>query len=134
MSFWGATVITNLLSAVPYFGPRIVEWVWGGFSVGQATLNRFFSLHFLLPFAIGGLSALHLLFLHEKGSTSPLGDTAGINKIPFHPYYSWKDGVGFLVVCTVLGIICFYAPSILGDPENFSPADPIVTPPHIQPE
>nr|YP_009408668.1 cytochrome b [Elysia timida]ANP26535.1 cytochrome b [Elysia timida] len=134
MSFWGATVITNLLSAIPYLGPSIVEWVWGGFSVGQSTLNRFFSLHFILPFLIGGLSALHIIFLHEKGSTSPIGDLTHVSKTTFHPYYSWKDMVGFLVLAFVIVILGFFYPAVLGDPENFIPANPMVTPVHIQPE
>ena len=133
MSFWGATVITNLVSAIPYLGPSIVEWLWGGFSVGQRTLNRFFSLHFIIPFVIGALAALHILFLHEKGSTNPLGETTHIRKIPFHPYFSWKDIVGFLflfILLVTLGI----APNLLNDPENYIPANPIITPVHIQPE
>lgn len=134
MSFWGATVITNLLSAVPYLGSSIVEWVWGGFAVGQSTLNRFFSLHFILPFLIAGLSALHILFLHEKGSTNPLGETSHVRKISFHPYFSWKDAVGFLVMLSFLVLIVFFYPTLLGDPENFIMANPIVTPTHIQPE
>nr|YP_010836961.1 cytochrome b [Dendronotus frondosus]WGC92354.1 cytochrome b [Dendronotus frondosus] len=134
MSFWGATVITNLISAVPYIGPSAVEWVWGGFSVGQSTLNRFFSLHFLLPFMIGGLSGLHLLFLHDKGSTNPLGETSHVSKIPFHPYFTWKDFVGFLVVLLVLLYLGFFNPFALGDPDNFNEANPMVTPVHIQPE
>nr|YP_004935045.1 cytochrome b [Siphonaria gigas]AEQ93910.1 cytochrome b [Siphonaria gigas] len=134
MSFWGATVITNLLSAIPYLGPSIVEWVWGGFSVGQSTLNRFFSLHFIMPFLIGGLSGLHILFLHEKGSTNPLGETSAVNKIPFHPYFSWKDMVGFVIVGVVLVLLGFFYPTVLGDPENFTNANPMVTPVHIQPE
>ena len=134
MSFWGATVITNLVSAIPYVGHYVVEWIWGGFSVAGPTLNRFFSLHFILPFAIAGLRALHLLFLHEKGSTNPLGDLNHVRKIPFHPYYTWKDVVGFLVVFVLLVILGFYAPTILGDPDNFIHANPMVTPVHIQPE
>nr|YP_004934952.1 cytochrome b [Peronia peronii]AEQ93870.1 cytochrome b [Peronia peronii] len=134
MSFWGATVITNLLSAIPYLGPSIVEWVWGGFSVGQSTLNRFFSLHFILPFLIGGLSALHLIFLHEKGSTNPLGDLNHSSKIPFHPYFSWKDMVGFLVLFMMLALVALFYPTLLTDPENFICANPMVTPVHIQPE
>nr|YP_002791086.1 cytochrome b [Onchidella celtica]ACE62816.1 cytochrome b [Onchidella celtica] len=134
MSFWGATVITNLLSAVPYLGLSIVEWVWGGFSVSQSTLNRFFSLHFILPFLIGGLSGLHILFLHEKGSTNPLGDLNHVSKISFHPYYSWKDGVGFLIVFLVLALVGLFYPTLLTDPENFTCANPMVTPTHIQPE
>ena len=134
MSFWGATVITNLARAIPYVGGIVVEWAWGGFSVGQATLNRFFSLHFILPFLIAGLSALHLLFLHEKGSSNPLGEIRHVNKIPFHPYFTWKDIVGFLAVFTALIILGFFYPVILGDPENFNEASSIVTPVHIQPE
>jgi len=134
ISFWGATVITNLVSAVPYLGTSLVEWVWGGFSVGQSTLNRFFSLHFILPFAIGALSGLHILFLHEKGSTNPLGDLNHVRKIPFHPYFSWKDIVGFVVLFTILILLGFFFPALLGDPENFNHASPIVTPVHIQPE
>jgi len=134
ISFWGATVITNLIRAVPYIGGPAVEWVWGGFSVGQSTLNRFFSLHFILPFAVGGLRALHLLFLHEKGSTNPLGDLNHVRKIPFHPYFTWKDFVGFLVVGIMFVTLGFFYPFILGDPENFNEARSIVTPVHIQPE
>nr|YP_009136683.1 cytochrome b [Tritonia tetraquetra]AKE07288.1 cytochrome b [Tritonia tetraquetra] len=134
MSFWGATVITNLASAIPYIGPDVVEWVWGGFSVGQSTLNRFFSLHFILPFLIGGLSGLHLLFLHEKGSSNPLGETSHVSKVAFHPYFTWKDFVGFMAVFFVLVILGFFYPVILGDPENFNEASSMVTPVHIQPE
>nr|YP_010983246.1 cytochrome b [Hypselodoris whitei]WOK01428.1 cytochrome b [Hypselodoris whitei] len=134
MSFWGATVITNLVSAIPYLGTSVVEWIWGGFSVGQSTLNRFFSLHFILPFLIGALSGLHILFLHEKGSTNPLGELNHMSKIPFHPYYSWKDIVGFLVLLGMMVSFGFFFPSILGDPENFNHASPMVTPVHIQPE
>ena len=134
MSFWGATVITNLLSAIPYLGPNIVEWIWGGFSVGQSTLNRFFSLHFILPFLIGGLSGLHIIFLHEKGSTNPLGNMNHVRKIPFHPYFSWKDMVGFMVLFSIFGLLGFFYPTLLGDPENFIPANPMVTPVHIMPE
>nr|YP_009350096.1 cytochrome b [Homoiodoris japonica]AKK32258.1 cytochrome b [Homoiodoris japonica] len=134
MSFWGATVITNLVSAVPYLGASLVEWIWGGFSVGQSTLNRFFSLHFILPFLIGALSGLHILFLHEKGSTNPLGEMNHISKIPFHPYFSWKDIVGFVVLLAMLVLFGFFFPTIMGDPENFNHASPMVTPVHIQPE
>lgn len=134
MSFWGATVITNLVSAVPYLGPSLVEWIWGGFSVGQSTLNRFFSLHFILPFVIGALRGLHILFLHEKGSTNPLGELNHIRKIPFHPYFSWKDIVGFVVLFSILVLLGFFFPTLLGDPDNFTHASPMVTPVHIQPE
>nr|UKT66241.1 cytochrome b [Haplotrema minimum] len=134
MSFWGATVITNLLSAVPYFGTMLVEWIWGGFSVGQPTLNRFYSFHFLLPFIILVMVMIHLLLLHEKGSTNPLGDQHHINKISFHPYYSWKDLVGVFVVLFVLMVFVMFYPNMLTDPENFITANPMVTPTHIQPE
>nr|YP_004934927.1 cytochrome b [Pedipes pedipes]AEQ93855.1 cytochrome b [Pedipes pedipes] len=134
MSFWGATVITNLFSAIPYFGPSLVEWMWGGFSVGQATLNRFFSLHFLLPFVIAGLSLLHLVFLHKKGSTNPLGDTNHVSKVTFHPYFTYKDLVGFAFFFLFLFYVVYFKPYFLGDPENFMNANPMVTPTHIQPE
>nr|YP_009370140.1 cytochrome b [Orcula dolium]AIR76267.1 cytochrome b [Orcula dolium] len=134
MSFWGATVITNLLSAIPYWGSYLVEWVWGGFSVGQATLNRFFSLHFILPFVIAMLVLAHLIFLHEKGSTNPLGHNYHINKIPFHPYFTYKDVVGFMFVLLCLIGVSAYFPYSMSDPENFIFANPMVTPTHIQPE
>lgn len=134
ISFWGATVITNLISAIPYFGPSLVEWVWGRFSVGQSTLTRFYSLHFILPFVIGALSAIHIYFLHEKGSTNPLGDLSHNSKIHFHPYFSWKDIVGFLVVILCLSFIALFYPNLLGDPENYTIANIKVTPTHIQPE
>nr|QTF74760.1 cytochrome b [Bursa rhodostoma] len=134
MSFWGATVITNLLSAIPYIGKMLVEWVWGGFAVDNATLTRFFALHFLLPFAILGLTILHLLFLHETGSNNPLGLNSDGEKVPFHSYYSFKDLVGFLVVLTLLTLLVLFSPQLLTDPENFIPANPLVTPVHIQPE
>nr|YP_010994948.1 cytochrome b [Polypylis sp. TS-2018]WOZ13956.1 cytochrome b [Polypylis sp. TS-2018] len=134
MSFWGATVITNLMSAIPYFGPSLVEWVWGSFSVGQPTLTRFFSLHFILPFVILAFTMIHLLFLHEKGSTNPLGDLNHSGKIPFHPYFTWKDFVGFMVMLSMLMFIVFFYPNALGDPENFTMANFKVTPTHIQPE
>jgi len=134
ISFWGATVITNLLSAVPYWGGFLVEWVWGGFSVGQATLNRFFSLHFIIPFVIMVLVIIHLIFLHEKGSRNPLGQNYHVNKIVFHPYFTYKDLVGFILVIFALIFICRFHPYRLSDPENFIYANPIVTPTHIQPE
>nr|YP_009169440.1 cytochrome b [Naticarius hebraeus]AKL90637.1 cytochrome b [Naticarius hebraeus] len=134
MSFWGATVITNLLSAVPYLGKMLVEWVWGGFAVDNATLTRFFALHFLLPFAIAGLTMLHLLFLHETGSNNPLGLNSDGDKVPFHSYYSFKDLVGFVVMLGLLTFLVLFFPQLLTDPENFIPANPLVTPVHIQPE
>nr|ADB82774.1 cytochrome b [Uta stansburiana] len=134
MSFWGATVITNLLSAIPYIGTTLVEWIWGGFSVDNATLTRFFTFHFLLPFAIIGVSMIHLLFLHETGSNNPTGLASNTDKIPFHPYFSYKDLLGALLLTLLLLLLALLSPNLLGDPENFSPANPLVTPPHIKPE
>nr|ADB82681.1 cytochrome b [Uta stansburiana]ADB82683.1 cytochrome b [Uta stansburiana] len=134
MSFWGATVITNLLSAIPYIGTTLVEWIWGGFSVDNATLTRFFTFHFLLPFAIIGISMIHLLFLHETGSNNPTGLASNTDKIPFHPYFSYKDLLGALLLTFLLLLLALFSPNLLGDPENFSPANPLVTPPHIKPE
>nr|WHU53978.1 cytochrome b [Ctenotus superciliaris] len=134
MSFWGATVITNLLSAIPYIGTNLVEWIWGGFSVDNATLTRFFTFHFLLPFAIMGASILHLLFLHETGSNNPTGLASNTDKIPFHPYFSYKDLLGATLLLMVLLMLALFSPNLLGDPENFTPANPLVTPPHIKPE
>ncbi len=132
--FWGATVITNLVSAIPYIGPMIVEWLWGGFAVDNATLNRFFAFHFIVPFIIVALTVLHLLFLHQTGSNNPLGLNSNSDKIPFHIYYSSKDLVGFFVLFLSLSIISMFSPNLLGDPENFIPANPLVTPVHIKPE
>nr|YP_010386996.1 cytochrome b [Eutropis multifasciata]UPO66927.1 cytochrome b [Eutropis multifasciata] len=134
MSFWGATVITNLLSAIPYIGTNLVEWIWGGFSVDNATLTRFFSFHFILPFAIMGASMLHLLFLHETGSNNPTGLNSNTDKIPFHPYYTYKDLLGAALMVLLLLMLALFSPNLLGDPENFTPANPLVTPPHIKPE
>nr|YP_010546345.1 cytochrome b [Clithon sowerbianum]QWS05799.1 cytochrome b [Clithon sowerbianum]UYI29861.1 cytochrome b [Clithon sowerbianum] len=134
MSFWGATVITNLLSAIPYIGTELVQWVWGGFAVDNATLTRFFTLHFILPFAILAMTVIHLLFLHETGSNNPLGINSDTDKIPFHSYYTFKDLVGFVVLLFLLTLLVMFSPQLLGDPENFIPANPLVTPVHIQPE
>nr|AOY39160.1 cytochrome b [Meropathus sp. BMNH 675618] len=134
MSFWGATVITNLLSAIPYLGMTIVQWLWGGFAVDNATLTRFFTLHFLLPFIILALVMIHLLFLHQTGSNNPLGTNSNIDKIPFHPYFSFKDLFGFFMMLTMLLMLTLINPYMLGDPDNFIPANPLVTPIHIQPE
>lgn len=134
ISFWGATVITNLLSAVPYIGTSLVEWIWGGFAVDNATLTRFFTFHFLLPFLIIGTSIVHLLFLHETGSNNPTGLNSNTDKIPFHPYFSYKDLLGAILIITLLLFLTLFLPNLLGDPENFSPANPLVTPPHIKPE
>nr|AAF13432.1 cytochrome b [Melithreptus lunatus] len=134
MSFWGATVITNLFSAIPYIGQTLVEWAWGGFSVDNPTLTRFFALHFLLPFVIAGLTLVHLTFLHETGSNNPLGIPSDCDKIPFHPYYSIKDILGFALMIIPLVALTLFSPNLLGDPENFTPANPLATPPHIKPE
>nr|YP_010238634.1 cytochrome b [Numenius madagascariensis]AAL16652.1 cytochrome b [Numenius madagascariensis]ASA68809.1 cytochrome b [Numenius madagascariensis]QVV96046.1 cytochrome b [Numenius madagascariensis] len=134
MSFWGATVITNLFSAIPYIGQTLVEWAWGGFSVDNPTLTRFFALHFLLPFVIAGLTLIHLTFLHETGSNNPLGISSNSDKIPFHPYFSLKDILGFTIMFLPLLTLALFSPNLLGDPENFTPANPLVTPPHIKPE
>nr|YP_004285969.1 cytochrome b [Pennahia argentata]ADY15566.1 cytochrome b [Pennahia argentata]BBB37619.1 cytochrome b [Pennahia argentata] len=134
MSFWGATVITNLLSAVPYVGNTLVQWIWGGFSVDNATLTRFFAFHFLLPFIVAAATLLHLLFLHETGSNNPLGLNSDADKIPFHPYFTYKDLLGFAVLIICLTILALFSPNLLGDPDNFTPANPLVTPPHIKPE
>nr|AKO90238.1 cytochrome b [Scuticaria tigrina] len=134
MSFWGATVITNLLSAVPYVGNTLVQWIWGGFSVDNATLTRFFAFHFLLPFVVLAATLLHLLFLHETGSNNPAGLNSDADKIPFHPYFSYKDLLGFIIMLTALTALALFYPNALGDPDNFIPANPMVTPPHIKPE
>nr|AAV85626.1 cytochrome b [Pyrilia vulturina] len=134
MSFWGATVITNLFSAIPYIGHTLVEWAWGGFSVDNPTLTRFFTLHFLLPFMITSLVLVHLTFLHESGSNNPLGISSNCDKIPFHPYFSLKDLLGFMIMLPLLTALTLFSPNLLGDPENFTPANPLVTPPHIKPE
>nr|YP_009235717.1 cytochrome b [Yuhina diademata]AAZ68020.1 cytochrome b [Yuhina diademata]AFB20135.1 cytochrome b [Yuhina diademata]AMD38693.1 cytochrome b [Yuhina diademata] len=134
MSFWGATVITNLFSAIPYIGQTLVEWAWGGFSVDNPTLTRFFAIHFLLPFIIAGLTLVHLTLLHETGSNNPLGIPSDCDKIPFHPYYSIKDILGFAIMFISLAAVALFTPNFLGDPENFTPANPLATPPHIKPE
>nr|YP_008379085.1 cytochrome b [Loris lydekkerianus]AGM47579.1 cytochrome b [Loris lydekkerianus]ALJ53382.1 cytochrome b [Loris tardigradus nordicus]WKD83289.1 cytochrome b [Loris lydekkerianus lydekkerianus] len=134
MSFWGATVITNLLSAIPYIGTNLVEWIWGGFSVDKATLTRFFAFHFILPFIITALTAIHLLFLHESGSNNPSGMTSDSDKIPFHPYYTLKDILGVIALLTILSTLVLFSPDLLGDPDNYTPANPLNTPPHIKPE
>lgn len=134
ISFWGATVITNLLSAIPYLGNSIVQWIWGGFAVDNATLNRFFTFHFLLPFIIIALVIIHLFFLHQTGSNNPLGLNRNIDKIPFYPYFILKDLVGYFIIIIALTLLSLTNPYLLGDPDNFIPANPLVTPIHIQPE
>lgn len=134
ISFWGATVITNLLSAIPYLGLDLVQWLWGGFAVDSATLTRFFTFHFLLPFLVIAATIIHLLFLHQTGSNNPLGINRNRDKIPFHPYFSFKDIFGFIFIIIILFLLTILNPYKLGDPDNFIPANPLVTPPHIQPE
>jgi len=133
MSFWGATVITSLVTAIPFVGENIAYWVWGGFSISNATLVRFFSLHYLLPFVITALILLHLLLLHQVGSTDPT-QVLSTEKIPFHPYYTYKDGFS-LAICMLFFItLVFFYPNLLGHPDNFIKANPLVTPAHIVPE
>ena len=134
ISFWGATVITNLIRAIPYFGEGLVYWIWGGFAVGESTLTRFFAFHFLLPFVISFLVIIHILVLHEKGSSNPLGLSLSLDKIPFSPYFSIKDLVGWIAIIFMLLIITLLYPWVLGDSENFIPANSLVTPVHIKPE
>lgn len=135
MSYWGATVITNLFSAIPIVGESIVTWLWGGFSIDNPTLNRFFALHYLLPFIIVGLVILHIWALHTHGSNNPTGkDLTDKDKIPFHPYYTAKDFFGFGIYFLVFAYFVFYMPNTLGHPDNYIPADPLVTPAHIVPE
>lgn len=134
MSFWGATVITNFVSAIPYIGITILEWIWGGFSVSNATLGRFFSFHYLFPFILAAFVLIHIIFLHEAGSNSPLGLNVSSDKISFHNYFIIKDLLGFIVLFIFLSIIIFYYPNVLGDPENYIKANSLVTPVHIMPE
>jgi|TARA_B110000208_G_scaffold40706_1_gene53849 quinol-cytochrome oxidoreductase complex cytochrome b subunit len=134
MSFWGATVITNLFSAIPVVGESIVQWLWGGFSVDNATLNRFFSLHYLLPFAIAGLALVHLVLLHQNGSTNPLGIESNVDKISFYPYFYVKDLLGFVTLMAIFTFFVYFQPNTLGHPDNYIPANPMVTPAHIVPE
>nr|AII02261.1 cytochrome b [Rhodoneura mellea] len=134
MSFWGATVITNLLSAIPYLGSMLVNWIWGGFAVNNATLTRFYTFHFLLPFIIAMMTMIHLLFLHQTGSNNPLGINSNLDKIPFHSFFTFKDLIGFIIMLFFLIMLTLTNPNMLGDPDNFVPANPLVTPIHIQPE
>nr|YP_010596820.1 cytochrome b [Stenocephus fraxini]WAK85079.1 cytochrome b [Stenocephus fraxini] len=134
MSYWGATVITNLISAIPYMGNYIVFWLWGGFSINNATLNRFYSLHFIMPFIISFLVIMHLTFLHSTGSNNPMGTNSNLKKISFHPFFSIKDLMGFILFLMILFLLSMINPYLLGDPENFTPANSLITPVHIQPE
>ena len=134
MSFWGATVITNLFSAIPFVGGSIVEWLWGGFSVDNATLNRFFSLHYLMPFVIAGVTVVHLSLLHREGSNNPLGINTNVETIPFYPYFYVKDLLSFFILLAMFSFFLFFFPNALGHSDNYIPANPLVTPPHIVPE
>ncbi len=134
ISFWGATVITNLFSAIPYLGQMLVEWIWGGFAVDNATLNRFFAFHFLLPFVLIALSGIHIIFLHQTGSNNPLGLNCDSDRITFHPYYSIKDAIGYVIVLLMFIIFLILTPNLFADPENYLQANPLVTPLHIKPE
>ena len=134
MSFWGATVITSLFTAIPVVGQTIVDWLWGGFTVNNATLNRFFSLHFFLPFIIAGVSVIHLALLHKDGSNNPLGVDGTVDKIPFYPYFFVKDLFAFFVFLFLFAFFVFFYPNAMGHPDNYIPADPMHTPAHIVPE
>ena len=132
--FWGATVITNLFSAIPYVGKILVEWIWGGFAVDNATLNRFFALHFILPFVLIALVIVHIAFLHQTGSNNPLGVNRDSDRIPFHKYYSIKDALGYVIVISLFLSLLIFSPNLFTDPENYIIANPLTTPIHIQPE
>nr|UQK68923.1 cytochrome b [Enhydris enhydris] len=134
MSFWAATVITNLLTAIPYLGNSLTTWLWGGFSINDPTLTRFFALHFILPFTLISLSSIHIILLHNEGSSNPLGTNSDIDKIPFHPYHSHKDMFMLTIMMTLIFLIMSFSPDLFNDPENFSKANPMVTPQHIKPE
>jgi ubiquinol-cytochrome c reductase cytochrome b subunit len=135
MSLWGATVITNLMSAIPWVGQDIVEFIWGGFSVNNATLNRFFSLHYVLPFVLAALALMHLIALHDSsGSGNPLGVSANYDRLPFSPYFIFKDLITIFIFIVVLSVFVFFMPNILGDSENYVMANPMQTPPAIVPE
>jgi len=134
MSFWGATVITNMVTAIPFGGQTIVEWLWGGFTVNAPTLRRFYSVHFLLPFIIAGLTIIHLALLHKVGSSSPIGSDTGVDDIPFYPYYFAKDLFAFTCFILFFGVFVFFFPNVLNHPDNCIPADPMETPKHLVPE
>jgi quinol-cytochrome oxidoreductase complex cytochrome b subunit len=134
MSLWGATVITSMVTAIPVAGKPIVQWLWGGYTVANPTLNRFYSIHFVLPFLIAGVTLIHLALLHKVGSNSPIGSDTGVDNIPFYPYYVSKDLFAFTVYLLVFGIFVFYFPNVLNHPDNYIPADPLHTPAHVVPE
>nr|ALO71068.1 cytochrome b [Pselaphinae sp. 7 EF-2015] len=134
MSFWGATVITNLLSTIPYLGTMIVQWLWGGFAINNATLSRFYTLHFIFPFMIFSMIMIHLMFLHQTGSNNPIGVNSNVDKIPFYPYFLFKDLFSYILMIFLLTMLTLINPYMLSDPDNFTMANPLVTPVHIQPE
>jgi ubiquinol-cytochrome c reductase cytochrome b subunit len=134
ISFWGATVITNIFSAIPYLGKTLVSWLWGGFSVSQPTLTRFFALHFLIPIILRIIVLIHLVILHQTGSSNPIGTATNLDKVEFHPYFSTKDFTPFLVVIIIIIVLTTQRPLLLGDAENSNEANPLATPIHIQPE
>ena len=134
MSLWGATVITSMVTAIPVAGKPIVQWLWGGYTVANPTLNRFYSIHFVLPFLIAGVTLIHLALLHKVGSNSPIGSDTGVDNIPFYPYYVSKDIFAFTVYLLIFGIFVFYFPNVLNHPDNYIPADPLHTPAHVVPE
>nr|AXI98790.1 cytochrome b [Pseudoniphargus sp. 2-Portugal] len=134
MSYWGASVITNLFSEVPYIGPNLVHLIWGGVSVDNPTIMRFFTFHFLIPFIILMMVIIHITLLHQTGSSNPMGLNMNSEKIMFHPYFSFKDIVGMIMVIMLFFYLCLFHPLLLGDDENFTPANTAVTPHHIQPE
>jgi quinol-cytochrome oxidoreductase complex cytochrome b subunit len=134
MSFWGATVITSMVTAIPIAGQPIVQWLWGGFTVSNPTLNRFFSIHFVLPFLIAGVTLIHLALLHKVGSNSPIGSDTGVDDLPFYPYFAVKDVFAFFTFLTFFAGFVFYFPNTLNHPDNYIPADPLQTPAHVVPE
>jgi quinol-cytochrome oxidoreductase complex cytochrome b subunit len=134
MSFWGATVITSMVTAIPIAGQPIVQWLWGGYTVGNPTLNRFFSIHFFLPFLIAGISIIHLALLHKEGSNNPIGSDTGIDDLPFYPYFAAKDIFAFFCFMLFFATFVFYFPNVLNHPDNYIPADPLHTPAHVVPE
>ena len=134
MSFWGATVITSMVTAIPVAGDPIVEWLWGGYTVGNPTLNRFFSIHFFLPFLIAGVSLIHLALLHKEGSNSPVGSDTGVDDLPFYPYFLYKDVFALSCFLLFFAFFVLYFPNVLNHPDNYIPADPLQTPAHVVPE
>nr|QNL35744.1 cytochrome b [Phrynocephalus forsythii]QNL35745.1 cytochrome b [Phrynocephalus forsythii] len=134
MSFWAATVITSMISTIPYLGDPIIQWIWGGFAVNEPTLTRFFTFHVITPFIISALAAIHLMFLHDTGSNNPTGLSSTIDMIPFHPYFSFKDILGMSMMLMLFTAVTLLAPNLLMESENFRQASPLTTPAHIKPE